>query len=91
MEVRWRGRGGMCLGGPGGQVRVLLVRASTQDPLLEMRGRQIRWKCAHMQGRNVPQRAFRAEVRKKAGEGMCLGGAWEGRASGDVGIFWKKK
>ncbi len=40
--------------GPGRQVRVLLVRAGAKDPLLEMRGRQVRWKCAHTQGRNVP-------------------------------------
>ena len=34
----------------------MLVRASAQDPLPEMRGRQVRWKCAHVQGRDAPCR-----------------------------------
>ena len=42
------------LEGPGGQLRVLLVRAGAKDPLLEMRGRQVRWKCAHVQGGKCP-------------------------------------
>ncbi len=35
--------------GPGGLLRVLLVRASAQAPLMEMRGRQVGWKCAQVQ------------------------------------------
>ena len=38
------------LEGAGRLLRALHVRASAQDPLLEMRGRQIRWKCAHLLG-----------------------------------------
>jgi hypothetical protein len=49
-EVRFRAGEGMYHEGAWGLLRVLLVRAGAQDPLLEMRGRQVRWKCAHLLG-----------------------------------------
>ena len=68
------------LEGAGRQVRALHVRASAQDPPPEMRGRQVCWKCAHMQGRNVPWRAWEVGscyARARKCTGPPAGDAWK--------------